>query len=309
MYLSLRNQVLEERIDSSTTADRQFTWGSRYIDDLILRTRDTDANGSLDETVYALQDANWNITALADTSGAVIERFVYTPYGHSTVLDANFATDSDGVSDVGWEYRFTSREYDSETGLHYFRARYFHDGLGRFISRDPLVYPDGYNTYAAWFAPGQLDPTGMQLGVFGEDPDAGSQGDIEIEMPPNDHNSVTMSNDGLNVSLAYFPIKRGKSCYKKITSYANFSKEKITLKGACEGASVLLQPSVALDGITSADAMGCLKGTCCQTSTTRTVKKNATVTLPLPTTSPACVGFWTAKADMASTTQIGSCRP
>jgi hypothetical protein len=31
--------------------------------------------------------------------------------------------------------------------------------------------------------------------------------------------------------------------------------------------------------------------------------------LPLPTTSPACVGFWTAKADMASTTQIGSCRP
>ena len=161
IYLSNDNQVLEERVDSSASADRQFTWGTRYIDDLVLRTRDTDTNGSLDETVYALQDAGWNITALADTSGAVIERFVYTPYGQSTVLDANFAADSDGISDVDWEYRFTSREFDSETGLHYFRARYYHDGLGRFIGRDPLVYPDGYNTYAGSFVPGSTDPTGM----------------------------------------------------------------------------------------------------------------------------------------------------
>jgi RHS repeat-associated protein len=142
------------------TAERQFTWGARHIDDLILRTRDTDANGTLDETVYAMQDANWNITALADTSGSIIERFAYTPYGQSTVLDANFATDSDGISDTTWEYRFTSRELDSETGLHYFRARYYHDGLGRFVGRDPLVYPNGFNMYAGWFAPNLTDPSG-----------------------------------------------------------------------------------------------------------------------------------------------------
>lgn len=47
----------------------------------------------------------------------MIERFVYSPYGQSTVLDDNFATDSDGVSDVGWEYRFTSREFDNETAF------------------------------------------------------------------------------------------------------------------------------------------------------------------------------------------------
>jgi RHS repeat-associated protein len=111
--------------------------------------------------MYALQDAKWNITALTDTSGAVIERFAYNPYGQSTVLDANFAPDSDGISDVAWEYRFTSREFDAETGLHHFRARFYHDGLGRFIGRDPLVYPDGYNTYAAWFVPSRLDPQGL----------------------------------------------------------------------------------------------------------------------------------------------------
>ncbi|MEZ6032063.1 MAG: RHS repeat-associated core domain-containing protein [Planctomycetaceae bacterium] len=164
IYLSSQNQVLEERVDSSTSADRQFTWGTRYVDDLVLRTRDSDADGSLDETLYGLQDSNWNITALADTSGAVVERFVYNAYGQSTVQDANFTVDSDGISDVAWEYRFTSVEYDSETGLQYYRARYYHDTLGRFIGRDPLGFVDGGNLYANYFTPNATDPFGEQIG-------------------------------------------------------------------------------------------------------------------------------------------------
>jgi RHS repeat-associated protein len=160
IYLSQENRVLEERVDAMTSADRQFTWGSRYVDDLVLRRRDTDSNGSLDETLYALQDANWNITALSDTSGVVVERFVYNPYGHSTVLDANFTADSDGISDVAWEYQFTSREFDAETGLQYFRARYFHVRIGRFIGRDPLDYEDGMSLYRGYFVPNNVDPSG-----------------------------------------------------------------------------------------------------------------------------------------------------
>jgi hypothetical protein len=54
--------VLEERLDSSTTADRVFLWGIRYIDDLVLRDRTT--TSTLDERRYAIQDANWNVVAL-----------------------------------------------------------------------------------------------------------------------------------------------------------------------------------------------------------------------------------------------------
>ncbi|MGE0377698.1 MAG: RHS repeat-associated core domain-containing protein, partial [Planctomycetaceae bacterium] len=129
----------------------------------MFRTRDTDANGTLDETLYALHDANWNITALADTSGAIVERFAYDPYGKSTVLDAAFTDDSDNTSDYAWEYRFTSREFDPETNLHYFRARYYHDGLGRFTRRDPLLYVDGTCLYGAYFVPSALDPFGHSL--------------------------------------------------------------------------------------------------------------------------------------------------
>src|SRR5262249_3619128 len=34
-------QVLEEQVGTSTTAERQFVWGLRYMDDLVLRDRDT----------------------------------------------------------------------------------------------------------------------------------------------------------------------------------------------------------------------------------------------------------------------------
>ncbi len=48
----------------SSNPNRQYVWGERYIDDLILRDRDTTGDGTLDERLYALQDANWNVVAV-----------------------------------------------------------------------------------------------------------------------------------------------------------------------------------------------------------------------------------------------------
>jgi hypothetical protein len=38
------------------------------------------------ERFYVQQDANWNVTALIDTSGNVQERYIYDPYGTVTIL-------------------------------------------------------------------------------------------------------------------------------------------------------------------------------------------------------------------------------
>ncbi len=35
-------------------------------------------------------------------------------------------------------FTYTAREYDSESGLYYYRARYYDAAVGRFLSRDPL---------------------------------------------------------------------------------------------------------------------------------------------------------------------------
>ncbi len=110
----------------------------------------TDAN--------ATPDVTYDVVAITDGTGAVVERILYDPYGKSTVLDPNFAFDSDSLSDYDWETLLTSREFNMETGLDYFRARYYHNGVGRFVGRDPLEYPDGYNLYAGYFVPWGVDP-------------------------------------------------------------------------------------------------------------------------------------------------------
>ena len=57
---------------------------------------------------------------------------------------------------------FTGRHLDSETGLYYFRARYYDTEQGRFISRDPAGYVDGLGLYNGYFATRfMMDPSGL----------------------------------------------------------------------------------------------------------------------------------------------------
>jgi RHS repeat-associated protein len=53
-------------------------------------------------------------------------------------------------SSVGNTTLFQGREYDPETGLYYFRARYYHPELGRFLQTDPKGYVDSLNLYQAF---------------------------------------------------------------------------------------------------------------------------------------------------------------
>jgi len=106
-YFTANWQNIEERLGSSPSSadpDRQFVWGLRYIDDLLLRDRDTDSDGTLDERLYALQDANWNVTAIADASATIEERYAYAAYGTPLFLDSSF--DPVGSFAFNWETLF-----------------------------------------------------------------------------------------------------------------------------------------------------------------------------------------------------------
>jgi RHS repeat-associated protein len=136
LYSSDGWQVLEERVGSSTSAERQFVWGLRYVDDLVLRDRDATGSGTLTERLYALQDALFNVTALADTTGTVQERYVYDAYGIPSVLAATFAARS--ASSFDWEVRYKGYRWDVESGLYQVRRRQYHPTIGAFVSRDPI---------------------------------------------------------------------------------------------------------------------------------------------------------------------------
>ncbi len=99
---------------------------------------------------YAQQDANYNTTALLDTTGTVKERYIYDPYGQVTVLNPDFTQRGDGSASAS-AYNFTNLHQggrlDSASGLYNFRNRDYNPTLGRWIQQDPAGYVDGLNIY------------------------------------------------------------------------------------------------------------------------------------------------------------------
>ena len=82
----------------------------------------------------------------APVTGEAIERYAYHPYGRVMILDGAGITERT-ASLFDNPYTFTGRRLDPETGLYYYRARYYHPTLGRFLTRDPLGYVDGAGLY------------------------------------------------------------------------------------------------------------------------------------------------------------------
>jgi RHS repeat-associated protein len=163
LYYSQGWQVLEERVRTSTgaipaTADTRFIWSPVYVDALVARDRNADNNattgtGGLEERVYAIQDANWNTTAIIAATGvpgfatgAVISRFVYTPYGNHQPLTASWATPPAGSPPaVAWARLFQGLEFTDATRLTHARHRDYSASLGRFVQRDPIGFAAGDN--------------------------------------------------------------------------------------------------------------------------------------------------------------------
>jgi len=156
-------QVLEERVGTSTSANRQFVWGVRYVDDLIVRDRDTNSDGSLDERLYAMQDANWNVTSIASNTSTMEERFSYHPYGTPMVLTAAFGLRA--ASDSGWETTFAGYRWDGVPNFYQVRHRVLCLGIGAWLQRDLLRPAErtGLYGYANADPLGATDPSGLQV--------------------------------------------------------------------------------------------------------------------------------------------------
>lgn len=118
----------------------------------------------IDEPLGVYRGATWefyqadglgSVTSLSTSVGTVSDSFVYDSFGNVTSSTGTFTQ----------PFRYTGREWDAETGLYYYRARYYDASTGRFLSEDPAGSIGSENIYAYtgnnplnW-----IDPSGLRM--------------------------------------------------------------------------------------------------------------------------------------------------
>jgi RHS repeat-associated protein len=126
-------QDIEQRVGvgsgSNGTASTLNYFSPVYVNALMARDRDTDANGSLDERVYFASDANFNVTAVISAAGGVLQRQVYDSYGVVAFKDS------------AW----SDQEGDEYAQQRLFQGMDFHSDIGWYFA--------GQSNYARWYSP------------------------------------------------------------------------------------------------------------------------------------------------------------
>jgi RHS repeat-associated protein len=161
VYYSSDDQALEER-SSTGAVELQNVWSPVYVNALIERDDDP-VSGVLTRRLYATQDANWDTTSLINTSGTVVERYQYDPYGAVTIMNASFTPLSGNVSAYASITLFQGMQYDVNTGLYHADARDENPGTADWEEQDPAGYVDGASLYQFVESdPASItDPTGL----------------------------------------------------------------------------------------------------------------------------------------------------
>ena len=104
-------------------------------------------------TTPPVPDALGSTVALGDSAGTLQTQYTYEPFGYVT------QTGSASTS----SYKYTGRE-DDGSGLDYYRARYYHPRLQRFIAEDPIGISGGGANFYAYVGNSPIryrDPSGL----------------------------------------------------------------------------------------------------------------------------------------------------
>jgi len=151
---------------TSGNIQRRYVPGAA-IDDLIAMVDCTNATppnctgGGVVKT-YFHTDKMGSVVAMSKSDGTLAEGpYTYDPYGNCVGGGSSCGT--------GEPYRFTGQRLDPETGLYYYRARYYSPTLGRFLQTDPVGYKDDIDwyTYVGNDPTDKTDPSG-KVGTFVE---------------------------------------------------------------------------------------------------------------------------------------------
>ncbi|OYZ19206.1 MAG: hypothetical protein B7Y39_12445 [Bdellovibrio sp. 28-41-41] len=86
---------------------------------------------------HYLKDHLNSVTEVADANGSVIQKYEYSSFGEiNNIKNANDVVVEFSQAPLRTSFTYTGREYEAETGLLYYRARYYDPSNGRFLQQD-----------------------------------------------------------------------------------------------------------------------------------------------------------------------------
>jgi len=144
LYDGERDNVIEE-------VDNSGTLLGRYNQEMGLDSQLSEFRSST--ASYYEQDGINSVTSLSTSAGILANTYTYDAFGRLTASTGTLAN----------PFQYTAREFDQETGVYEYRARYYDQTLGRFSSEDSMGFSAGLNFYA-YASNGPLvnsDPTGL----------------------------------------------------------------------------------------------------------------------------------------------------
>jgi len=172
---------LIEETNSSGTAVARYTQGLN-IDEPLAMLRSS-------ATSYYQVDGLGSVTSLSNAAGAAAANYTYDSFGNLVASSGSIVNN----------FRYTGREWDPETSLYYYRARYYDPSAGRFMNEDDLGFGGGidFYVYAKNAGVNFRDPSGNDVwleGPSGNEP----QGHLSINVgDPNGHyDSYSFGIDG-----------------------------------------------------------------------------------------------------------------
>ena len=136
-----------ERMDGNGAILSRFVQG---------RTTDEHLGEVASGTVsYYEQDALGTVSSLSNAAAALANSYSYDAFGKPLTSTGTLSN----------PFQYTGRDFDPETGIDYYRARYYDASIGRFISEDPIRFAGSpsFYVYTQNRPVNATDPSGLRI--------------------------------------------------------------------------------------------------------------------------------------------------
>ena len=187
-------RIIQER-DGSNVPTTAYTWGQDLSGSFegaggiggLLARLDQYSAGSWGRRVNSHADGNGNVTALSDSTQAIVGSYVYNPYGQVLAQSGSLA----GVNKI----RFSTKLWFDSINIYYYGYRFYDPNLQRWVNRDPIGEEGGINLFV--FAGNQPVSRFDRAG-------------LSVQPPASPPVTIPVPGSGSSRWVYHPPVQRGK---------------------------------------------------------------------------------------------------